>query len=309
MRVVLAVCCCLLLGVYYLSRCNLSIYTFHSPLGVSAPPEPVVRVPRAPREERDRGGLLRTTAAGFSAAGSTQVRNPQALEAREAVRVGPGPGRRRRRALLAPPPPRPLPRGGGGLLVLLLPPHPPPPPPPQRRRPARVTTGALVRLARLAFGGGSQACRRRRHLRTWPSQLRLEHCWVALGVRGCGSPPAGASWASRGSLARRGTAAAYRRYPSVPFPSPTCLRRCSSRRGSRSCAPRSRARVGAGCRRPAGPAGPGRKRSDASEEDAMCPPPSRMTRRCAAAMGPAAPRPPPRKTPQKKTDDGIYACT
>ena len=308
MRVVLAVCCCLLLGVYYLARCNLSIYTFHSPLGVSAPPEPVVRVPRAPREERDRGGLLRTTAAGFSAAGSTQVRNPQALEAREAVRVGPGPGRRRRRALLAPPPPRPLPRGGGGLLVLLLPP-PPPPPLPNGGAPPVSQRGRLSDLPDSLSGGGSQACRRRRHLRTWPSQLRLEHCWVALGVRGCGSPPAGASWASRGSLARRGTAAAYRRYPSVPFPSPTCLRRCSSRRGSRSCAPRSRARVGAGCRRPAGPAGPGRKRSDASEEDAMCPPPSRMTRRCAAAMGPAAPRPPPRKTPQKKTDDGIYACT
>ena len=292
MRVVLAVCCCLLLGVYYLSRCNLSIYTFHSPLGVSAPPEPVVRVPRAPREERDRGGLLRTTAAGFSAAGSTQVRNPQALEAREAVRVGPGPGRRRRRALLAPPPP-----------------PPPPPPLPNGGAPPVSQRGRLSDLPDSLSGGGSQACRRRRHLRTWPSQLRLEHCWVALGVRGCGSPPAGASWASRGSLARRGTAAAYRRYPSVPFPSPTCLRRCSSRRGSRSCAPRSRARVGAGCRRPAGPAGPGRKRSDASEEDAMCPPPSRMTRRCAAAMGPAAPRPPPRKTPQKKTDDGIYACT
>ena len=306
MRVVLAVCCCLLLGVYYLARCNLSIYTFHSPLGVSAPPEPVVRVPRAPREERDRGGLLRTTAAGFSAAGSTQVRNPQALEAREAVRVGPGPGRRRRRALLAPPPPRPLPRGGAASSSSS---SSPPSPLPNGGAPPVSQRGRLSDLPDSLSGGGSQACRRRRHLRTWPSQLRLEHCWVALGVRGCGSPPAGASWASRGSLARRGTAAAYRRYPSVPFPSPTCLRRCSSRRGSRSCAPRSRARVGAGCRRPAGPAGPGRKRSDASEEDAMCPPPSRMTRRCAAAMGPAAPRPPPRKTPQKKTDDGIYACT
>ena len=305
MRVVLAVCCCLLLGVYYLSRCNLSIYTFHSPLGVSAPPEPVVRVPRAPREERDRGGLLRTTAAGFSAAGSTQVRNPQALEAREAVRVGPGPGRRRRRALLAPPL-RGRFRGGGAAASSSA---SPPPPPPNGGAPPVSQRGRLSDLPDSLSGGGSQACRRRRHLRTWPSQLRLEHCWVALGVRGCGSPPAGASWASRGSLARRGTAAAYRRYPSVPFPSPTCLRRCSSRRGSRSCAPRSRARVGAGCRRPAGPAGPGRKRSDASEEDAMCPPPSRMTRRCAAAMGPAAPRPPPRKTPQKKTDDGIYACT
>ena len=290
MRVVLAVCCCLLLGVYYLARCNLSIYTFHSPLGVSAPPEPVVRVPRAPREERDRGGLLRTTAAGFSAAGSTQVRNPQALEAREAVRVGPGPGRRRRRALLAPPPPRPLPRGGAASSSSS---SSPPPPLPNGGAPPVSQRGRLSDLPDSLSGGGSQACRRRRHLRTWPSQLRLEHCWVALGVRGCGSPPAGASWASRGSLARRGTAAAYRRYPSVPFPSPTCLRRCSSRRGSRSCAPRSRARVGAGCRRPAGPAGPGRKRSDASEEDAMCPPPSRMTRRCAAAMGPAAPRPPP----------------
>jgi len=104
---------------------------------------------------------------------------------------------------------------------------------------------------------GSQRCRRRRHLRTCPSQLRLEHSCLTLGDRGCGSSPSGASLARRACRARRGTAAAYRRYPSVRFPRSNCLRRCCSRRGSCSCPPKSRV---SGPR----PSPPGRKRPETS---------------------------------------------